>query len=73
MFTFEKSTLANVMNWLQEGFMNGYEAMISHVAHAALTEICHQVQCNIERTNKSQPSLALAKAGNTVKGKLYTL
>ena len=30
-----------------------------HVAHAAFTEICHQVQCNIERTNKAKP-------GNTV-------
>ena len=37
-----------------------------HVAHAAFTEICHQVQCNIERTNKSQPRLRIAKGGNTV-------
>ena len=37
--------------------------ILTHVAHAAFTEICHQVQCNIERTNKSQPGLALLHLG----------
>ena len=45
---------------------------LNHVDHAALTGICHQVQYNVERANKSRPHIACAMWGNTANVRSFT-